>query len=84
MHKHSKPRLHQKKAGIICFNDLETESNLKYFYSNFFESNKHLHLYGVVNVVKLVNLNNNSCYNDYFIGKVLVNMVNSNYYKNFS
>jgi DNA replication protein DnaC len=27
----STPRLHQKKAGIICFDDLGTESNLKYF-----------------------------------------------------
>jgi energy-coupling factor transporter ATP-binding protein EcfA2 len=31
IHKYSKPRLHQKKAGIICFDDLGTESNLKYF-----------------------------------------------------
>lgn len=29
--KYSKPRLHQRKAGIICFDDLGTESNLKYF-----------------------------------------------------
>ena len=29
--KYSKPRLHQKKAGTICFDDLGTESNLKYF-----------------------------------------------------
>ena len=31
IHKYSKPKLHQKKAGIICFDDLGTESNLKYF-----------------------------------------------------
>jgi energy-coupling factor transporter ATP-binding protein EcfA2 len=31
IHKYSKPRLHQKKAGTICFDDLGTESNLKYF-----------------------------------------------------
>ena len=29
--KYSKPRLHQKKIGTICFDDLGTESNLKYF-----------------------------------------------------
>ncbi|WP_288955346.1 ATPase [uncultured Polaribacter sp.] len=29
--KYSKPRLHQKKVGTICFDDLGTESNLKYF-----------------------------------------------------
>jgi energy-coupling factor transporter ATP-binding protein EcfA2 len=29
--KYSKPRPHQKKAGTICFDDLGTESNLKYF-----------------------------------------------------
>jgi hypothetical protein len=31
IHKYSKPRLHQKKVGAICFDDLGTESNLKYF-----------------------------------------------------
>lgn len=31
IHKYSKPRLYQKKAGIICFDDLGTESNLKYY-----------------------------------------------------
>lgn len=31
IHKYSKPRLHQKKVGTICFDDLGTESNLKYF-----------------------------------------------------
>ena len=30
IHKYSKPRLHQKKVGTICFDDLGTESNLKY------------------------------------------------------
>ena len=29
--RYSKPRLHQKRAGTICFDDLGTESNLKYF-----------------------------------------------------
>ena len=29
--KYSKPRLHQKKVSTICFDDLGTESNLKYF-----------------------------------------------------
>ena len=31
IHKYSKPRLHQKRAGNICFDDLGTESNLKYY-----------------------------------------------------
>jgi DNA replication protein DnaC len=31
IHKYSKPRLHQNKVGVICFDDLGTESNLKYF-----------------------------------------------------
>ena len=29
--RYSKPSLHQSKAGIICFDDLGTENNLKYF-----------------------------------------------------
>lgn len=29
--RYSKPSLHQSKVGIICFDDLGTENNLKYF-----------------------------------------------------
>lgn len=29
--RYSKPNAHQSKAGIICFDDLGTENNLKYF-----------------------------------------------------
>ncbi|WP_435255262.1 ATPase [Tenacibaculum sp. A30] len=31
INRYSKPSLHQSKVGIICFDDLGTENNLKYF-----------------------------------------------------
>ncbi len=31
INRYSKPSTHQSKAGIICFDDLGTENNLKYF-----------------------------------------------------
>lgn len=31
IHRYSKPRDHQSKVGIICFDDLGIENNLKYF-----------------------------------------------------